>query len=1152
LCLTGGNNFAASRCIEGDPVARDGTKHSLQALTWAILVVASCSGQPPAVRPDPPVATARAEIEPPRAPPDLVVQSGHLINVLETVFSPDGELLATTGADETIKLWDVAMGREVRTLLGSGGPVYTVAFNRRGNLLVSGGWDRMVRVWDVATGAMLAALGPHDESVRGVAISPDDRLVAAGLYGREKETVSAVIWDLPGKRALRTLPLRGVVSDLAFSPDGRQLAVGDGVGARLALFGAPDWSSLREFTWKYPPPTDSLAVDSGVDDVTWSRDGRLLAVVAHGQGVLLDAAGSAPVRPVSPVAPSPLRRTRFTDDGALLLFHRAGIDHLAPGAGSATPFARCEHPSAMNPASSLLARVTDTRYVELVDRASCTVVRHMGSPLKLPETMTNMMVYAALATNPMYPMIASSGLEGFVRIWDLRAGGAPRVLHPPARVEFLAFSARGDLLAGASHGWLTVWRTKDGTRVSEMALESPARGIVFTPAGAPVVAVLTDKKLIHVNAAAGKVLDSAAVPTPPNGLIGAGGIAWSADGTLVTGGGTDITFWDGKTPGKTVRGHPLAVNAIATAGDRLAIGGGYNKWMYSRNGVPASNSIALIDPRAQPQFRLLDGHTGFVRTVAFDLDGKRLASGGGDGALKIWDATTGRELASFVAHGGDVTSVAFTSDGRYVASTGMDGAVRLWRVEDLSLAASLVAVGEDDYVAVAADGHYASSKYGLRAVAFRVANRAFPFEQFDLRLNRPDLVWGQLGYAWPDTLGAYRQAYERRVRKMGTAGARPGLDAPPPRIELLSGRPPVTTGAAELNLRIRASARSGALERLLLWVNDVPVPSSHGIQLHGAEATLDVPLGLVPGDNKIQISALDRAGLESERQTYRVFRTGSPTLPTLHVLAIGISRYRDQQLTLTYARKDAEDLAAALRETTRSFGKVVVHLLTDEQASKQGILDARRFLLASAIEDQAIVYLAGHGVLHRGRYYFLPSDYDASAPEKTGIPYDQLEELLDGIPARRRLMLLDTCHAGEAEPETEGAPPVSEHVKVVRGARGFMPVAPGGPSSVASKAASTSVLGDLFADLRRGTGAVVIAAAGSAEFALEGARWNNGVFTATTIEALRTDAADGNHDGVTRASELQHYVSDTVRRLTGGRQSPLFRHENLETDFPVR
>jgi WD40 repeat protein len=66
-------------------------------------------------------------------------------------FSPDGKLLASGSSDRTIKLWDVATGKERATLRGHAGEVSSVCFSPDGKVLASGGDDRTIKLWDVAT-----------------------------------------------------------------------------------------------------------------------------------------------------------------------------------------------------------------------------------------------------------------------------------------------------------------------------------------------------------------------------------------------------------------------------------------------------------------------------------------------------------------------------------------------------------------------------------------------------------------------------------------------------------------------------------------------------------------------------------------------------------------------------------------------------------------------------------------------------------------------------------------------------------------------------------------------------------------------------------------------------------------------------------------
>jgi hypothetical protein len=76
------------------------------------------------------------------------ILKGHIWDILDIVFSPDGKRIATASNDGTIKLWDVATGLETLTLRGHTAGVFCVAFSPDGKRLASGGIDNLALVWD--------------------------------------------------------------------------------------------------------------------------------------------------------------------------------------------------------------------------------------------------------------------------------------------------------------------------------------------------------------------------------------------------------------------------------------------------------------------------------------------------------------------------------------------------------------------------------------------------------------------------------------------------------------------------------------------------------------------------------------------------------------------------------------------------------------------------------------------------------------------------------------------------------------------------------------------------------------------------------------------------------------------------------------------
>ncbi|NET16336.1 MAG: AAA family ATPase, partial [Okeania sp. SIO1H6] len=213
---------------------------------------------------------------------------GHQDAVYSAEFSPNGKLIATASADNTVKLWKPD-GTLVRTLEGHQGTVISAEFSPDGELIATASWDKIVKLWK-RDGTLVKTLEGHQDEIYSAEFSPDGELIAtASNDGTVK------LWKRDGT-LVRTLEgHQDGVSTAKFSPDGELIATTsaddtvklwkrDGTLVKT-LEGHQEGVSSAEFS----PDGNLIATASGKTGKLWKRDGTLVRTLEGHQDAVYSA-----------------------------------------------------------------------------------------------------------------------------------------------------------------------------------------------------------------------------------------------------------------------------------------------------------------------------------------------------------------------------------------------------------------------------------------------------------------------------------------------------------------------------------------------------------------------------------------------------------------------------------------------------------------------------------------------------------------------------------------------------------------------------------------------------------------------------------------------------------------------------------------------
>ncbi|MCX7180775.1 MAG: caspase family protein, partial [Proteobacteria bacterium] len=410
-------------------------------------------------------------------------------------------------------------------------------------------------------------------------------------------------------------------------------------------------------------------------------------------------------------------------------------------------------------------------------------------------------------------------------------------------------------------------------------------------------------------------------------------------------------------------------------------------------------------------------------------------------------------------------AVNVSEDGRWVVAGLGDGSIRWLRLNDgAEQMALFVHADRERWIVWTPSGYYDTSVGGENLVGWHL-NRAFNQSadffsagRFRDRLYRPDVIQKLLATgdekealrlaqadlaaleaanAEPPAAVAQPQAKpEARERKPAAAGLTPApqaklMEIVPPIIELQSDSMVETTGDLVTVRYAVRTPQDAPVKDIKIRVNgrldrSIKPAAQRGVQ--GETPVQEVQVRVPPGKDAEILLIAENRNAKSDPVSIKVSRVAAAKTPaardkadfeTLYMLVVAVNKYPAPN-DLASPVKDANAFKSQMARIAnppagvrKIYNNLVFKMLTDETATREGIIDCLNWLRANVKEkDAGVLFLAGHGIAEGASYYYVPFKQGGMASKSAEwVPGDQIVGTLQSLPGRA-MFFLDACYSG--------------------------------------------------------------------------------------------------------------------------------------------
>lgn len=520
---------------------------------------------------------------------------GYTQVISTVVFSADGTVLASAGAEPIIRLWSPDTWQETGRLTGHTGAVKTLAISPDSQWLVSASDDGSTRLWDVKRQVEVQRLQNYTETVSALAFSPDSQLLV---------TVAARtlrLWAVAtGQQTMQFPPTAAPLLSVAFSPDGKSVATGDAAGA-VQLWSVIQGQQLRTFAGH----------TGAVHAVQFSPNGKQLVTASADKSARLWNLQTGVVQ-IWRGHVGPVTAATFSPDGHRVV--TTGGDRTAR-IWLVNPNRTIKRISSSGPVNWATFSPDGKTIASAHDETAQLWDVATGMPVSVLTGHTDTVNQVTFSHRG--DKIATVSADQTVHLWASGSWKAPKALNS------VAFSLDDQWLAvGAADSNIYLWNPTTTEIITLTGHTKEVRSVIFSPDGTLLASAGFDQKILLWDVAKRQVLRTMTGHTDWIYFVN-----FSPDGRTLLSTGSDRTvrLWDVATGQETRR------FTLNEQGNTAALSPDGNILLVACD----DNSVWLWDMRTGVNFRTLEYHTSDAHAAFFSPDGKTLLTASQDGTVQL-------------------------------------------------------------------------------------------------------------------------------------------------------------------------------------------------------------------------------------------------------------------------------------------------------------------------------------------------------------------------------------------------------------------------------------------------------------------------------------------------------------------------------------